>query len=127
VVVNVWERLSVERWIFTAAHELGHLLLHLDAYDVNQADEDPAQEKEADAFASHFLMPAELFTRELEDARGLPLVKLVLKLKRVFRVSWKLVLYRIASQTPGRRQALAQFSKRVSGAGRSDSGQGRRA
>jgi Zn-dependent peptidase ImmA (M78 family)/transcriptional regulator with XRE-family HTH domain len=100
VVVNVWERLSVERWIFTAAHELGHLLLHLDAYDVNQADEDPAQEKEADTFASHFLMPAELFTQELEDARGLPLVKLVLKLKRVFRVSWKSVLYRIASQTP---------------------------
>ncbi|MEO8901717.1 MAG: ImmA/IrrE family metallo-endopeptidase, partial [Polyangiaceae bacterium] len=100
VVVNVWERLSVERWIFTAAHELGHLLLHLDAYDVNQADEDSAQEKEADTFASHFLMPAELFTQELEDARGLPLVKLVLKLKRVFRVSWKSVLYRIASQTP---------------------------
>ncbi len=26
VVVNAWERISVERWIFTAAHELGHLL-----------------------------------------------------------------------------------------------------
>jgi transcriptional regulator with XRE-family HTH domain len=29
IVVNVWDRISVERWIFTAAHELGHLLLHL--------------------------------------------------------------------------------------------------
>ena len=28
VVVNTWDRISVERWIFTAAHELGHLLLH---------------------------------------------------------------------------------------------------
>ena len=27
VVVNTWDRISVERWIFTAAHELGHLLL----------------------------------------------------------------------------------------------------
>jgi hypothetical protein len=27
VVVNVWGRLSVERWIFTAAHELGHLMI----------------------------------------------------------------------------------------------------
>jgi Zn-dependent peptidase ImmA (M78 family)/DNA-binding XRE family transcriptional regulator len=100
VVVNIWERLSVERWIFTSAHELGHLLLHLDAYDVTKADEDLGQEKEADTFASHFLMPAELFDKELADARGLPLVKLVLKLKRIFRVSWKSVLYRIASQTP---------------------------
>lgn len=30
VVVNVWGRISVERWILTAAHELGHLLLHPD-------------------------------------------------------------------------------------------------
>ncbi len=28
VVVNTWDRISVERWIFAAAHELGHLLLH---------------------------------------------------------------------------------------------------
>jgi Zn-dependent peptidase ImmA (M78 family)/DNA-binding XRE family transcriptional regulator len=100
IVVNTWERLSVERWIFTAAHELGHLLLHLDAYDVNKAEEEPSQEKEADTFASHFLMPDELFKKEFAEARGLPLVKLVFKLKRIFRVSWKSVLYRIASQSP---------------------------
>jgi Zn-dependent peptidase ImmA (M78 family)/DNA-binding XRE family transcriptional regulator/predicted HTH domain antitoxin len=100
IVVNTWERLSVERWIFTAAHELGHLLLHLDAYDVNKAEEEPGQEKEADTFASHFLMPDALFKKELAEARGLPLVKLVFKLKRIFRVSWKSVLYRIASQSP---------------------------
>jgi Zn-dependent peptidase ImmA (M78 family)/DNA-binding XRE family transcriptional regulator len=99
VVVNVWERLSVERWIFTAAHELGHLLLHLDAYDVEQTDENDAQEKEADTFASFFLMPEKLFDDEFEEARGLPLVKLVFKLKRIFRVSWKSVLYRIASKS----------------------------
>lgn len=99
IIVNVWERLSVERWIFTAAHELGHLLLHLDAYDVSKSDEEPRQEKEADVFASHFLMPEQVFADELQEARGLPLIKLVFKLKRIFRVSWKSVLYRIASQS----------------------------
>jgi Zn-dependent peptidase ImmA (M78 family)/transcriptional regulator with XRE-family HTH domain/predicted HTH domain antitoxin len=109
VVVNVWERLSVERWIFSAAHELGHLLLHLDAYDATKSDEVPAQEKEADTFASFFLMPEELFDRELAEARGLPLVKLVFKLKRIFRVSWKSVLYRIASRTPDGGKLWARF------------------
>lgn len=100
VIVNVWERLSVERWIFTAAHELGHLLLHLDAYDVSRSEEDVGQEKEADFFAGHFLMPDDLFEKELSEARGLPLVKLVFKLKRIFRVSWKTVLYRLSTRSP---------------------------
>jgi Zn-dependent peptidase ImmA (M78 family)/transcriptional regulator with XRE-family HTH domain/predicted HTH domain antitoxin len=100
VVVNTWERLSVERWIFTAAHELGHLLMHLDAYDVERSDEDPLEEKEADTFASYFLMPDALFKKEFAEARGLSLVRLVFKLKRIFRVSWKSVLYRLASQSP---------------------------
>ena len=100
VVVNVWERLSVERWIFTAAHELGHLLLHFDAYDVTQTEEDISQEKEADTFASHFLMPEALFDSALEEARGLPLVRAVFKLKRIFGTSWQSVLYRIASKSP---------------------------
>jgi Zn-dependent peptidase ImmA (M78 family)/transcriptional regulator with XRE-family HTH domain/predicted HTH domain antitoxin len=99
IVVNVWERLSVERWIFTAAHELGHLLLHLDAYDVTKSDEDAAQEKEADLFASSFLMPEDVFDHHQREAMGLPLVRLVFKLKRIFRVSWKSVLYRIASKS----------------------------
>ncbi|MBF6278094.1 helix-turn-helix domain-containing protein [Nocardia nova] len=38
---------------FTAAHELGHLVLHRDA-----APGDPEQEREADAFAAEFLTPA---------------------------------------------------------------------
>lgn len=109
VVVNVWERLSVERWIFTAAHELGHLLLHLDAYDVSRTEEDPTQEKEADTFASHFLMPEAVFAKELEEARGLSLVKRVFKLKRIFRMSWKSVLYRIASRSPDGGKLWARF------------------
>ena len=38
VVVNTWDRISVERWIFTAAHELGHLLLHPAEYRREDTD-----------------------------------------------------------------------------------------
>jgi Zn-dependent peptidase ImmA (M78 family)/transcriptional regulator with XRE-family HTH domain len=96
VVVNVWDRISVERWIFTAAHELGHLLLHLDAYDVARTEESQDEEDEANQFASHFLMPQAVFIREWNDARGLALVDRVLKVKRIFRVSYRTVLYRLS-------------------------------
>ena len=95
VVVNTWDRISVERWIFTAAHELGHLLLHPAEYQ-RDATELPVQgEREADAFASHFLMPEAAFAKEWEETRGHPLLLRVLKVKRIFRVSYKTVLYRL--------------------------------
>lgn len=97
VVVNVWERVSVERWIFTAAHELGHLLLHLSSYNVDETGEDKVQEMEANTFASHFLMPEEPFRKEWQEARGLGLVERVLKVKSIFRVSYATVLYRAST------------------------------
>jgi Zn-dependent peptidase ImmA (M78 family)/transcriptional regulator with XRE-family HTH domain len=123
VVVNVWDRISVERWIFTAAHELGHLLLHLNAYQSEQREENLNEEKEADYFASHFLMPAEVFVKEWEEARGLSLVERVMKLKRMFRVSYKTVLYRVQETTNignsiwGRFQAQfkARYGRTLSG------------
>jgi Zn-dependent peptidase ImmA (M78 family)/DNA-binding XRE family transcriptional regulator len=96
IVVNTWERISVERWIFTAAHELGHLVLHLADYDVTQTQEEPQQELEANLFAAYFLMPNETFQREWEKAYGLPFVERVLKVKRMFSVSYRTVLYRLA-------------------------------
>lgn len=95
IAVNVWERISVERQIFTAAHELAHLMLHLEDYDVVQKDEEKRQEREANLFAAHFLMPQEVFAREWEDTRGMALVDRVLKVKRMFRVSYRTVLYRL--------------------------------
>lgn len=100
VVVNDWERISVERKIFSAAHELGHLLLHSGAYDVAEAEENKAEEFEANAFASQFLMPPGVFEREWDEAYGLPLVKRVLKVKRMFRVSYRTVLYRLGELHP---------------------------
>jgi Zn-dependent peptidase ImmA (M78 family)/transcriptional regulator with XRE-family HTH domain len=51
---------DVYRHRFTAAHEVGHLLLHGDA-----APGDVLQEKEADAFAAEFLTPGEMIWPEL--------------------------------------------------------------
>lgn len=95
VVVNCWERIAVERWIFTAVHELGHHLLHLAAFDVEVREEDEAEEREANLFASQFLVPEAVFQRELHESRGLPLYRRVMKLKRIFRVSYKTILYRM--------------------------------
>lgn len=95
VVVNVWERISVERRIFSAAHELGHLMLHPQAFDVSQIAEDKEEEQEADCFASHLLMPNDGFRKEWKEASGLHWVDRVFKVKRIFRVSYKTVLYRL--------------------------------
>jgi len=40
-------------------------------------------------------MPQELFDKEWSETYGLPLVSRVLKIKRMFRVSYKTVLYRL--------------------------------
>jgi len=112
VVVNTWDRISVERWFFTAAHELGHLLLHLDAYQVGATEESDTEEKEADEFASHFLMPEAVFAKELAEARGLSWYDRIFKLKRIFRVSYRSVLYRVASRLPAndRKRVWIQFN-----------------
>ena len=61
-MVNVRERIPVERRIFSAAHELGHLILHLNAYDVSKEVENEKEETDANLFAAHFLMPPALVT-----------------------------------------------------------------
>lgn len=109
IVVNVWDRISVERWIFTAAHELGHLLLHLGAYDVGKTAENREEEEEANQFATHFLMPHAVFALEWNEARGLSLVDRVLKVKRIFRVSYRTVLYRLSEQEAYGKAIWQQF------------------
>ena len=111
IVVNTWEKISVERWIFSAAHELGHLLLHLGAFDVSRTDEEREQEREADQFASYFLMPAEAFRSEWNDARGLSLIDRVFKVKRIFRVSYLTVLYRLVEEGKADASIWPKFKK----------------
>ncbi|MCF7668415.1 MAG: ImmA/IrrE family metallo-endopeptidase [Verrucomicrobia bacterium] len=95
VIINVWDRISVERQIFSAAHELAHLILHREAFNIDQTNEDKKEEKEADLFAGHFLMPQKGFQMEWNEAAGLDLVDRVFKVKRIYRVSYKTVLHRL--------------------------------
>lgn len=95
VVVNAWNRISVERWIFTAAHELGHLLLHTDQYRTEVTEHPADAETEADAFAAEFLMPASSFGPAWDATAGHPLLSRVLRVKRVFGVSYQSVLRRL--------------------------------
>jgi len=95
IIINTWERISIERQIFSTAHELGHLLMHMSDYDGKVRSEDKAQEKEADLFAGYFLMPEEGFDSEWEETAGMPFVERVMKIKSIFKVSYKTVLYRL--------------------------------
>lgn len=110
VIVNVWSRLPVERWIFSACHELGHLLLHLNSFDVDEDREKPEEEQEADTFASYFLMPEALFEKYLAQVRGLSLVDRVLKMKRIFGVSYKTVLRRLIDLRLADKSVWASFN-----------------
>ncbi len=112
IIINTWERISVERWIFSAAHELGHLLMHLNAYDRIRTVEDPREEKEANSFAGHFLMPQKLFTSEWEKTSGLPFVDRVFKVKRIFKVSYRTVLYRLVENGQADKQVWKVFQNR---------------
>lgn len=109
IVINTWERISVERWIFSAAHELGHLLLHPGAYDYKEEQEPKEEESEADRFASFFLMPHEAFEREWHDASGHSLYERILKVKRIFHVSYKTVLLRLIQNGEASRDVFQIF------------------
>jgi Zn-dependent peptidase ImmA (M78 family)/DNA-binding XRE family transcriptional regulator len=95
IAVNTDESIPIERQIFTAAHELGHLLLHADSYRADRSIESKEQESQASMFASHFLMPDSGFRRVWRESRGLHWVHRVLHTKRIFRVSYKTVLLRL--------------------------------
>jgi Zn-dependent peptidase ImmA (M78 family)/transcriptional regulator with XRE-family HTH domain len=77
---------DVYRHRFTAAHELGHLLLHGDC-----APGDIMQEKEADVFAAEFLTPGEMIRPELPPRMDL---KALEQLGKKWGVSVDSLVYR---------------------------------
>lgn len=76
---------DVYRHRFTAAHELGHLVLHSDATG------DSRQEKEADAFAAEFLTPQDSVLPHLP--KRMDLARLA-ELRQVWGVSIHSLVYR---------------------------------
>jgi Zn-dependent peptidase ImmA (M78 family)/DNA-binding XRE family transcriptional regulator len=76
------ETIPGDRWRWSLTHELGHAIMH--------ATPTPDQEKEADRFASEFLMPADEIRPELEH---LTMAKLA-DLKERWRVSMQALIRR---------------------------------
>lgn len=89
--------------------------LHLEAYRVDETQEDEVQENEANIFASYFLMPDDAFWLEWHGTYGLGFVDRVLKVKRIFLVSYKTVLYRLSERQTSSVWARfhASFKKRT--------------
>lgn len=94
IAVNTDATITIERQIFTAAHELGHLLLHRSSYGPERESGTEEEEHEANRFAGHFLIPNAALEREVGENEGLTLVDFVLHVKRKYRVSYMTVLFR---------------------------------
>jgi Zn-dependent peptidase ImmA (M78 family)/DNA-binding XRE family transcriptional regulator len=78
---------SAERSRFDAAHELGHLVLHRHVMD-NRVE----AEREANEFASSFLMPRKGI---IATAPHVPVLTALIKLKSVWNVSLAALIYRL--------------------------------
>lgn len=115
VVVNNWEKISVERQIFSAAHELGHLLMHFKSFSVNEDSECEREENEANNFASYFLLPDSGFKKEWYEANGLHPVDRVMKVKRIYRVSYKTILYRLIENKMADEHIWSRFAAAYQG------------
>lgn len=90
---------SAVRSRFDAAHELGHLILHahIDLSEIKDARQRNKMltivEKEANAFASAFLLPEETFCKEVYS----PSISHFITLKQRWRVSIAAMIYRCES------------------------------
>lgn len=74
-----------DRWRFTLAHELAHLVMHREPHE--------QMEEEADAFAGEFLVPAEELKPQLLRFSKLQ-VRDLIPLKRLWRVSIQALIFR---------------------------------
>jgi Zn-dependent peptidase ImmA (M78 family)/transcriptional regulator with XRE-family HTH domain len=108
----------IERTIFSAAHELGHLVLHPQLFtsEARDDEEDPRRyEKEADKFAGRFLVPTEELVRvwEEEGLGELRLFDALILLKRVFHVSFWCLLFRVVETGLHEEVDMARFIMEV--------------
>ncbi|MFZ4729672.1 MAG: ImmA/IrrE family metallo-endopeptidase [Pseudanabaena sp.] len=93
VLIN--SNVTIERQIFTLAHEIGHLIFHRGEYqdtlkDEGTKDEEKFREGVANYFAGHLLVCQPEFERVYRFTKD------ILKLKVHFRVSYQTILRRLS-------------------------------
>lgn len=93
VLVNT-HHITIERQLFTLAHEIGHLIFHRDDYndtllEEGTKEEEKMREKVGDYFAGHLLVPQPELERLYELNYD------IIKLKKYFRVSYQVILKRL--------------------------------
>lgn len=95
VLINT-HNITIERQLFTLAHEIGHLIFHRGEYQntlvkAGTKENEKSREKVADYFASYLLLPE----NELESIYY-NVTKDIIKIKLYFRVSYQVILKRLA-------------------------------
>jgi len=98
IVINSEQGIPIERQVFTIAHELGHLILHKTSYKAPEEIENKGEEDEANLFAGIFLVPDAALEKEWDESKGLAFVDRVLKVKKIFKVSYKTILIRLVQR-----------------------------
>ena len=94
IVVNNDPEVTVERQIFTIVHEIGHLILHHDSFQLDEPLSTEKEESDADIFAGNFLLPDEALHQQWKAKGALSFVDRVLAIKLLYKVSYKVVLSR---------------------------------
>lgn len=111
ILVNTFHRITVERWIFTTAHELGHLILHNGSYDVDNHSKNENEENEANWFAANLLIPEEGFKEEWRNLGGMPFYDQVLSIKHLYHVSYRTILHRLSELLGDKYNVQSIFKK----------------
>lgn len=82
---------SAERVRFDCAHELGHIMMHIYYKEITKNRNYKSLEKEANLFASEFLMPEEAFRASCPRYLSL---ENMMSIKKIWRTSLKAVAYK---------------------------------
>lgn len=111
IVLNKLRGSSV-RWRFDLAHELGHFVLHQDVTnrDLDNPKEFDKIEREADLFASNFLLPEESFGHSIVSDK----LDYFIGLKKEWKVSIAAMIYRCGQLQIFDDKKIAQLQKQIS-------------